>query len=341
MSALQHVTSFCVISKSQSLGRDWKRLARLVSVPIAGALAFAVALSANAGLLGENQAIRSIPFLLRDVDKPVIEATIAGRKGVLMFDNGTPDVLFLNRAALPLPKGQLVARGYAASGQPVEVQEHTTPRIQIAGQTLVMPDRVRSGDFSFTAPAFGDDYLGFIGTKMIEKDAFLLDYARRKLVIFKVSKDGTLPMASPQDSDVVAAVRFLIWPGEQPTIAAALGTLPIVTDFDTGDSGTLYATAATRARLTDQRLLEPDGERWRLHGLAIGGVIFNPTTVRLVEAGGPQDFRTAGQADQLRLGASFLSTHPCLWNFPAKTLTVLKPEAAFLNDLAISGGNRK
>lgn len=327
--------------KSLPFGTDWDIFNRLACFFFAVVLAFVIALPASAGLLGDGQAIRSIPFSLRDADKPMIEANIAGKNGVLMFDNGTPDSLFLNRTALNLPNGQVVAKGFTASGQPIEVQVHPVPRIQINGQPLIMPDTVRSGDFGFTAPGLGDDFLGFIGTKMIEDDAFLLDYARRTLVVLRASKDGSLAVASPQASDVVVSVRFMIWPGEQPTIATSLGTLPIVTDFDTGDGGTLYATPATHAKLRKQRLLEPDGERWRLHGLSIGGVNFNPTTVRVVEAGGNQDFRTTGQADQLRLGSIFLLANPCLWNFSAKTLTFLKPDATFLNDLAISGNNKK
>ncbi len=341
MSLIQQATSSKGISRSQSLGANRDSFCKLVRSSFAVALVLATALPANAGLICEGQVIRSILFSLRDADKPMIEATVAGKKGVLMLDNGTPDFLFLNRATLSLPKGKFTGRGFAASGQPIEVQVHQTPPIQIAGQSLVMRDQVRSGDFGFTAPAFGDDFLGFIGTKMVENNAFLLDYARSNLVIFRVNKEGTLPIAPPQASDVVAAVHFLIWPDEQPTIAASLGTLPIVTDFDTGDSGTLYATPVLRKRLSEQNLLEPDGERWWLHGLAIGGVIFSPIKVRIVEAGGPQDFRKAGQADQLRLGASFLSTNPCLWNFPAKTLTFLKPEAAFLYDLSVFGNKRK
>lgn len=305
------------------------------------ALALVVAPPASAGLLADGQAIRSIPFSLRDADKPMIEATIADKKGVLMFDNGTPDGLFLNRDALNLPASQVVGRGFAASGQPIEVQVHPVPHIEIGGQTLHLSDSVRSGNFRFMTPVFGDDHLGFIGTKMIENNAFVLDYARRKLVVLKVTQEGALPVAAPQASDVLVAVRFLIWPGEQPTIAASLGALPIVTDFDTGDGGTLYATAATHAMLRKQKLLEPDGKQWRLHGLTVGGVVFTPTTVRFVEAGGSQDFRSTGHADQLRLGASFLSIHPCLWNFPARTLTFLKPEAAFLSELAVSGNLKK
>lgn len=307
---------------------------------LAVALAFVFAFPAYAGLLGEDQAIRSIPFSLRDADKPMIEVTIAGKKGVMMFDNGTPDTLFLNRAALPLPKGQVVGSGHAASGQVIEVQVHPAPRVEISGQLLTLTDPVPSGDFGFTASGLGHDFLGFIGTKMIEKDAFLLDYTRRKLVVLKAGKDGSLPVAPPRAADIAVSVPFTIWPGEQPTIAASLGALPIITDFDTGDIGTLYVTATTREQLRKQRLLVPDGEKWSLHGLNIGGVVFKPSTVHLIEAGGEQDFRTTGHADQLRLGARFLAGNHCLWNFPARTLTFLKPDAAFLNELAISGENR-
>ena len=298
------------------------------------ALAAALALPANAGLLREGQAVRVIPLSIRDGDKPMVEASIGGRQGVLMFDNGTPDLLFLNRAALALPEGRYLASGLAASGQAVHVQAHPAPRISIAGQPLDLSGDVRSGDFGFTAPGLGTDFLGFIGTPMVADDAFLLDYRHRRLVVVPAGGDGGLAGGSPGAAGGVGGVAFMLLPGEQPTIAASVGTLPFVTDFDTGDSGTLYANAATRDRLRGQGLLEPDGDRWRLGGLAIDGVGFAPTLVRLVIAGSPQDVRKTGHIDQLRLGARFLSANPCLWNFPARTLTFLKPDAAFLDALA-------
>lgn len=129
-------------------------------------------------------------------------------------------------------------------------------------------------------------------------------------------------------------MAFCLWPGEQPTVAGALGDLPLLIDFDTGDAGTLYLTPASRKRLEQQGRLSAKDELWRVEGLALGEHRFDPITVRLIDAGGPQDFRTVGRADQLRLGAHFLSSNPCLWNFPAKTLTFLKPGAQFLLSLA-------
>jgi hypothetical protein len=303
-------------------------------------LGLTITLPASADLLAPGQVIRAIPFELRDGDKPMVRATVAGRSGVMMVDNGTPDAVFLNRSALPLNDGRFVARGSAASGQAIEVRAHPAPPMQIAGQPCTPADTVRSGDFGFTASGLGDDFLGFIGTGMVEPLAFVLDHTRRHWVVMRPGADRSLPVAPPQHADIVVSVPFLIWPGEQPTIAASLGGWPVITDFDTGDGGTLYLTATTRERLAAQGLLMPEGDHWRLHGLTIGSVRFDPTPVRVVDAGSAQDVRTTGHADQLRLGAQFLAAHPCLWNFPAKTLTFLAPDAPFLRKLAAAAAGR-
>lgn len=304
------------------------------------ALALALALvggglgSARAGLLAEGQVLRSMPFAVRDGHKPMIAARVGTDAGFMMLDNGTPDALFLNRDATALPEGSFVARGFAASGQAIEVRSHSVPAVWIDGVPVTLANTVRSGNFQFTAPGLGSDFLGFIGTGMLEGEAFVLDYARHRVSVIRVTPDRQLAIAPPSPDDIRLTTPFFIWPGEQPTVAGALGAVPLLIDFDTGDEGTVYLTAATKARLQRQQLLRPRGSAWRLAGLTIGGVAFAPVTVRVVDANGPQDFRQAGRADQLRLGAGFLASQPCLWNFPAKTLTFLKPGAAFLAGLA-------
>jgi hypothetical protein len=295
---------------------------------------------ARAALLADGQALRSIPFVLRDGHKPMIPAKVDDKTGFLMLDNGTPDALFLNRDAIPLKDGQFVARGTAASGQPIEVQTHGAPTVWIDGLPVALASTVRSGNFLFTVAGLGPDFLGFMGTKMLESDAFVLDYERRLVSIIRVNVDRQLAIAQPPTREVRLTTPFFIWPGEQPTVVGALGSSPLLIDFDTGDEGTLYLTAATKARLQRQQLLRPQGEGWVLAGLRIGGVRFEPVAVRVVDADGPQDFRHAGRADQLRLGASFLADHPCLWNFPAKTLTFLRPGSGFLRGLAAARPSR-
>lgn len=308
----------------------------------AAVLASLAGAAAAGGLLADGQPWRVLPLTLRD-GKPMVAATVAGRTGVLMLDNGTPDALFLNRDALPnlsLAPGAVVGQGQAASGQAITVQQHPAPGVSIAGQPLVHPAPLRSGNFGFTRTGLGDDFLGFIGTPMVEGQAFVLDLSRRRLMLMQPGADGALPVPAPAAGEVLVALRFLLWPGGLPLLAGQLGGTPILVDVDTGDGGTLYATPALQARLLAAGALQAAGVQWRLRGLALGGMLLDDTTVQVVDAGGPQDHRRrqTGQPDLLRLGAAFLARHPSLWNFPARTLTLLKPDAAWLRQLDTAPG---
>lgn len=122
----------------------------------------------------------------------------------------------------------------------------------------------------------------------------------------------------------MTTIAFAIWPGEQPTVAAMIGDLPILVDFDTGDSGTLYLQPTTQKALEKAGLLRPAAEGWSLAGLRFGGTDFAETPVTLVASGGPEDHRRTGRSDWLRLGSDVLSEHPALWNMPEGTITVLR-----------------
>lgn len=281
--------------------------------PVAGA----------AELLAPGEAVRALPFTLRD-GKPMIAATIAGQDGVVMFDTGTPHVLMLNRDALGLPAGQEVARGHAASGQAVVVKAHPAPTAILADRQMDLPEPVLSGDFGFTRAGLGADFLGFLGTPAVAATPFTLDLARGRLTLLAA---GTAP---PAPEDIVADITFFFAQGEQPLWAGRLGDLPILIDIDTGDGGTIYLTDATRAALVQAGRLAGTGPEVILTGLGFGGASFGPVPVRVVSAGGPQDMRRTGQPDLLRLGAGFLSAQPSLWDFPARRLVFLRPGAAIL-----------
>lgn len=296
--------------------------------------------ASHASLLAEGQLWRSIPFTLRDGLKPMLAARVGDTVGVLMLDNGTPDALFLNRDATALAPGPVVGRGSAASGQVIEVHTHPMPAVWVDGVALAagVGPSVRSGNFQFTAAGLGADFLGFIGTPMLAHDALVLDHARRLATVIRVQPGGQLAVPPPAAADVRLTTPFFLWPGEQPTLVGTLGAAPLLIDFDTGDEGTVYLSAATQAQLQRRGLLRRQSGAahapWRLAGLRIGGVGFAPLDVRVLQAGGPEDHRTVGHADQLRLGASFLASHPVVWNFPAKSLTFLKPNAAFLGSFS-------
>lgn len=311
-----------------------------------GALSLAIAAllllarPVQAELLAPGQDLRTIPFVVVD-GKPLLAVTVAGQAGRMMLDTGTPAAVILNRDAAILyggPDGGLdggldggtyVSAGHAASGQTVRVHRHDAPQVTIAGLAVTLPAQILSGDFGFLMGTFGADYLGFIGTPMLENSAFVLDYPRRTLTVLRV-QDGLLAVPPPVAADIVARVGFTIWPGGEPTIAATLGDLPILLDFDTGDQGTLYLTDDTRAALLATDAIRDTGDGLILARINFGGASFDRLAVRAVAAGGTSDLRAARGADLLRLGAGFLADHAVLWNFPAGTMTVLRSDARFL-----------
>ena len=288
----------------------------------------AAAHSASAQLLGPGQSIREIPFTIRS-GRPMIAGQVGSTSGVFMLDNGSPFPILINRDAVPLGDGISKARGKASSGQGIEVRVHPAPSIVIAGVRATTPKQVESGSLGFTRSELGADFLGFIGLGMIEQNAFVLDFARRTMTVVQTGAHGNLGIAGPSDDAVLMTAHFIDHGGLLPTVAGAVGSLSILIDFDIGDSGTAYLSAATRERLISAGVLKNEGGRWIISSLRIGDQQFGPTSLDLIDAGGPEDTRGAGGVDQLRLGATFLAGQPTLWNFPAKTITFLRGDATY------------
>lgn len=286
--------------------------------------------AAWADLLPDGTALREIPFALID-GKPMLAVQVADQTGVMMFDNGTPAMVFLNREAAALPPGQEVGRGQAASGQEIIVQVHPAPAVQVAGLPMAVENPAHSGNFGFTEGAYGADFLGFVGMPSVQDHAILLDYDRRVLTVARVAADGSMALPAPPAADVLAEFAILLLPDELHMVAGAMGDHPMLLSFDTGDSGTAYLTLATQAALQDAGLLAPlaDG-RVRLGGVALGGADIGVVEVNLITASSPQDVRGSGQPDELRLGAGFLAGHPMIWNLAAKRMTLLRRGSSYL-----------
>lgn len=280
---------------------------------------------AFADLLPEGQDRRDISFAVVD-GKPMLEVSINGQPGQMMLDNGTPELAMLNRDAADLAAGQEVARGNAASGQPIIVMLHDAPELQVDGQVLALPAKVVSGDFGFVEAGFGEGFMGFLGSPAVEPHPFLVDYARNRLVILR---EGTFAL-TPED--IRGEVVFSYWKGEQPTLAVQIGDQAMLVDVDTGDNGTLYLRPETQEALVASGLLTGGPDIWDLSTIRLGETEFGPITVSLVVAGGPMDFRRTGPSDFLRLGAKFLADTPTLWDFPQNRLVFLAPGATLLAD---------
>ena len=278
---------------------------------------------AAAQLLAEGQDSRDIALRLMD-GKPFVAVQVDQRSGWMMLDNGTPDAVFLNRHALALAPGPEVGRGKAASGQEVVVWLHDAPALAVAGQPMVLPAKVPSGDFGFAEGAFGADFMGFLGSPAVEGHVFVLDYLRGVMTVFRPE---TAP--APRAADVLAEVHFAFWRGEQPTMAGLVGGRAMLIDLDTGDGGTIYLRPETRAALVASGAFAATPEGGVLKRLSLAGVEFADLPVEVVQAGGPADVRTTVEADFLRLGSGFLARQPVVWDFPGRRLLILRPEAVY------------
>lgn len=308
-------------------------------VPVAGrpvkpriaVLLVALLASASPGfadLLGPNTGLRELPFEVVD-GKPMIAARVGETPGRMMFDTGTPDAIFLNRDAVRLDDGTVLAEGRAASGQIIEVRQHRAPPIRLSGEDVAIGPEIRSGNFGFTAELLGDDFLGFVGRPAVAESAFVLDYDRQVLTMLSTGAAGALSMPPP-DADVLARIDFVLNGHGLPMSSARIGTHPLTVDLDTGDGGTIYLRDETRARLMAEGLLSLEGDRGRITEVELGeGAVFGDLVVRLVRAGGPEDARDAPNDDLLRLGAAFFARQATVWNYPGGTIHILRPGAAY------------
>jgi hypothetical protein len=159
---------------------------------------------ASADLIPEGAVSARVPFDLVE-GRPLIAVEVDGTRGRMLLDNGTPEKMFFNRDALPLAVGAELGRGRAASGQQIVVRRADAPRVSIGGRSIGLPAQVSTGNFGFMHAAFGDDYLGFIGTPFLQKDAFVLDFGGRVITFLRVDAAGTLPLAPPTAAELLAA----------------------------------------------------------------------------------------------------------------------------------------
>ena len=134
-----------------------------------GAMMAVVALAGlgqEPGLLGDSVDWREIPFAIVEA-KPLIEARVKGTPGRMMFDTGTPLTVLVNRDAVALEGGHDSRTGSVASGQSVDIRNHAPVPIEFGGVAIAVGPVLISGDFGFTEVAFGEDFLGFVGTPAV------------------------------------------------------------------------------------------------------------------------------------------------------------------------------
>jgi hypothetical protein len=238
-----------------------------------------------------------------------------GRPGVFMFDTGSPDLFMLNRHVVPLDSATRSGQVTTPFGKTVDA--YVNKKIgQILLRTVVYPNvgDVRSADLETIDEKVRPDFLGLIGFPLIKDVAFKLDYDHRRLTLFQLDSAGAPKLSTVSPSSVLGVLHFTTSKANTPEVTFAVGGTQLPATFDTGTRGSLTLTDATRKALETAGVLH----------VAKDSVTLDHATADSVSFSIPVASVTTGAANHLAIGTRFFERHPTVWNFHARTLTVLR-----------------
>lgn len=312
-------------------------MARLVSTLAALALAALSALSAgcqtppretekSATAAATIPAHFTLPFHLVN-GYILIEGQVDQRRGRFMFDTGTEPLFLFNRHVVPLRQDAFMGQGQAASGQPVVVyRQHAPVNAALTGGLRFdgLQD-VPHGDFAFLEAAISHEFLGFLGFGFSRDYEFAINYDEQTIVF------NALAANKPATHGHKLLLEMPCTPtgsgGKMPELQLQVGEINLTGFFDTGNPGTLELRSETRAALEAAGLLRvemasyangvPDPhQRAALSGLSVQGVPLSKVyNLRFSPA----------EQDRIGLGYQFLKHYVSVWNYRAKTITLLQP----------------
>lgn len=271
----------------------------------------------------------SLPFVMVR-EFPFVEAEVNGVKGKLMLDTGAADALALNHNPIKFSEGEKAGEGRFGSGQRFEI--FMRPRVESVrlpgGLTYGPVTTVQSQDAA-QLERITPDFIGWLGYYFWDGYAVKFDYKASRVTFYKKG-----PKAFLKGEKVIAAIPFETRSTRlpnHPVMVTKIGGVDFETAFDTGQYGNLYVDDATRAKLTEAGVLKPvAGED---NPADITGVRFSTgTTVNLPHFAvhspeGAEPFAKAiglTQPNVLSMGYGFLNQFKTVWDYPNKTLYLLK-----------------
>jgi hypothetical protein len=265
----------------------------------------------------------SLPFVMVR-EFPFVEAEINGVKGKLMLDTGASHALSLNHNPLHLGAGASMGGGMFGSGQKFEI--FLRPKIDSvvlpAGLTYGPVTTVQSQDAK-QLEGITPDFIGWLGYYFWEGYALKLDYRANRVTFYKGGPNTFL-----KGETVVAALPFEVRKlPNHPIMMVEIAGVPFETAFDTGQYGNLYADAATREKLVKAGALAAvTGEQVNLKEVhfAKGFTAKIPKIAVHEEPFPPAAPMGLTTSNVLSLGYGFLNQYKTVWDYPNKTLYLLK-----------------
>lgn len=183
---------------------------------------------------------------------PMIDATVNGIKGKMMFDTGNENALSLNDHLVKQTGGKKVGRGFTGSGQSFDVNMYDTI------QEVKIGDRLK---YSNSGPVIGNnmdfleavtpDYLGFVGHYFFDGYLFKLDYKKGLISFYKFGNKDFL-----KGEKVIAVLDFETGKlPNHPMIHIKVGGVDMLGLFDTGQLGDICLSDSVKKVLTENKTL--------------------------------------------------------------------------------------
>jgi hypothetical protein len=259
---------------------------------------------------------------------PFVEAQVNGVKGKLMLDTGDNSALGLNDNHLTLPDGRTVGQGQFGSGQTFKlILRPLVDQVRLPGGLAYGPITTVMSQSATQLEHITPDFLGWLGYWFWDGYAMKLDYKAARVTFYKGG-----PKAFLKGEKVIAALPFTLPKlPNQPVIRVRIGGVEFQTVFDTGQYGNLYTDAATLKHLTvigavrpaagehhpaDVRLQLPGGLNVRVEKLAT-----HPSEEAAPFA---KPIGLDASPHILSLGYGFLKQYKTVWDYPGRTLYLLK-----------------
>lgn len=182
-------------------------------------------------------------------------------------------------------------------------------------------------DWQFLEAAYTPAFLGSIGHGFNRDYVFVIDYDAQTIAFHPYGQDATALSRVIDPARVVATLPFTPTgvDGKMPEVDIRIGDETITARFDTGNLGTLELTEAMQARLESQGRLHISASPYTygayearrvasLNGLSHLGQALHDV--------GALSF-TSAPHNRVGLGYQFLRQYVTVWDYRARTLTLL------------------
>jgi hypothetical protein len=255
---------------------------------------------------------------------PFIEARIAGVSGKLMLDTGIEGALTVNDHRVPVKDARTIGTGFFGSGQTFAIRlAHELRDIRIGGLRYPRATQVDVQDARMLE-GITPDFIGWFGYNAFAGHAMKLDYRALRATFYRHGGADYL-----KGERVIAQLPFETRKlPNHPILPGRIGTMPVVTTWDTGQNGTLYTSEAGKARLLKEGRLVPhadDPDLFDLHGLELDGHAMPVVRGIDIEMAPSPAAKPTGitEPDELTIGYALLHQFKTVWDYDRKRIYLL------------------